>query len=300
MKTKFQLILILSAGLTACTFEGVKDSSTQINDKDTLHNKLSKVDSAFINMEDNLVEEIKPDTLESGKQNEMVWMSPEGIRIEWRRKKTTENISTDNVILVNYEARVARGEIYDSNTEIGHPVPLKLGVGQLVKGWELALLQMHAGDMGRIMIPSSMAYGEHGYLGKVPQNADIIVEIEIVKKITPVKLDEGVRVYIYEYGDTANALPEKNQEITFDYFAYRKGKTAGIYDNSYAKGAPFTVKFKNDNVVDGLHQGLEILRQGDKAYIDIPSQLAYGKKGMLDLVPSNTDIVYDIRIQEIK
>ncbi len=300
MATRLFALLFILLYFNSCTLEGVKNQNDDtVSEADSIPN-LNKVDSAYIELENNLVQDIQKDTLDNGKINEMVWSNKDGLRIEWKEKKNTISIEKNNVIMVNFEARVALGEVYDSNTQLRKPVPLKLGVGQLIKGWEQALLQMHVGDVGRIMIPSELGYGKAGYLGKVPRNADIIVEIEILQKVAPVILEEGVKVYKYFEADTAFKTPAKNQVVTFDYFAFRKGEKPGLYDNSYAKGNPFSVKFKNDNVVDGLHQGLEVLRQGDKAFIEIPSNLAYGKKGMLDLVPSNTDIVYDIRIESIK
>jgi FKBP-type peptidyl-prolyl cis-trans isomerase len=149
------------------------------------------------------------------------------------------------------------------------------------------------------MIPSKLAYGEAGIFGRVPQNADIIVDIEIVSIIEPIELLDGVKLYKYE-SVSEQILPRKNQLITFHYFAYRTGKDARMYTNSYEKGEPFSFKFENDNVVDGLHIGFSKLSENEKAFIEIPSEVAYGKKGLLDLVPSNTNIVFDVRVKSIK
>lgn len=296
MKLNSLIVILIIFTFSSCELQGVKDKKVNLND--TIIVK-SKVDSAFIEMEQKLVQPIKSDSVE-GVKNDMVWTNSDGLRIEWEIKKDKNQIEINDVVFINYEARVSRGEVYDSNNEIKKPVPVKLGIGQLIKGWELGLLQMHEGDKGRIMIPSKLAYGKNGYLGKVPQDADVIIEIEILNKVKPILLEEGVKVFIYKKSDTINKLPIKNQKITFDYFAYKKGKKPGMYDNSYQRGTSFTTQYLNDNIVDGLHQGLSVLRANEHAFIDIPYKLAYGKKGMQDLVPSNTDIVYDIRISSIK
>ena len=44
---------------------------------------------------------------------------------------------------------------------------------------------------------------------------------------------------------------------------------------------------------------MKVVRSGENAFIEIPSKLAYGSKGLVDLVPKNTDIVYDVRILSI-
>ena len=78
----------------------------------------------------------------------------------------------------------------------------------MIPGWEEGLLQMHAGDKGRIMIPSAQAYGEDGYMTVVPPDADIIVDIEIVSIVKPVILEDGVKVYKW-FNNPEGKLAEK-------------------------------------------------------------------------------------------
>ena len=179
--------------------------------------------------------------------------------------------------MVNYKARVASGEQYDSNDEVGEPVPLKTNIGMMVKGLEAGLLKMNIGDKGRILIPANLGYGENGYSTIVPPDADLIIEIEIVRRIEPIVLDEGVKVYTWKKVKNGAQI-EKNQLITFDYFAYTKGEKGKMYDNSYKKSEPFSFRLENDNVIDGLHQGMCVLNQGENAFIEIPASLAYGSK----------------------
>lgn len=241
---------------------------------------------------------VQPDSV-NGQANEMVWQRDDGLRVEWTEKQTTNKVELNDVILVNLEARVATGDVYDSNAKLGHPVPMKTNIGMMVPGFQQGLLEMHVGDLGRIMIPSPLGYGENGYRDKVPDNADLIIEIEVVDKIEPIVLEEGVKVYKYESVDTGS-YAVKNQKITFHYFAYTKGKDGHLYDNSYQNGEPFSFKFENDNVIDGLHQGLGQLKAGEAAFIEIPASLAYGSAGIIGLVPANTDIVYDVRVESIE
>jgi len=283
----------------SCNFEGVKkapialsDDYFNTNSNDSIKDNLPKGDTKTI--------EIKSDTLQNGSLNDLVWNGEKGLRVEWVKKNSNQRkILAKDVVLVNYKARVAGGDVYDSNTKIGFPVPIKSGIGMLVEGWEIGLEQMHVGDSGRIMIPTNLAYGEVGILNVVPQNASIIVDIAIIKVIEPIELLDGVKLYKYETDDSG-VFPTKNQKITFNYFAYTSGQNGELYDNSYQKGHPFSFQFENDNVVDGLHIGFSKLKANERAFIEIPSKVAYGKKGLVELVPPNTDIVFDVRVESIK
>lgn len=280
-------LLIAPFAILSCTIEGVEDNPDEDGIVVAEHDTIQEEDDAML----------LADTVD-GHLNEMVYQADDGLRVEWTIKND-DPIGENDVVMVNYTARVAAGEVYDSNQELGEPVPLKANVGMMIPGWETGLLKMSIGDEGRIMIPSAQAYGEDGYLTVVPPDADIIVDIEIVDRVEPIQLSDGVKVYKWKK-QLDGAKPKKGQTITFDYFAYKKGKDGGMYDNSYKNENPFSFKFENDNVVDGLHIGMSVMKPGENAFIEIPHKAAYGSKGLLDLVPKNTDIVYDVRVATIQ
>jgi len=297
--TSYFTILILLIALGSCDFEGVKTSSNDNNGEigapDSASNPPSSTDTTISDVLDPKNPfDLLQDTIQ-GQPNEMVYNREDGLRVEWTVKSNENRIQLNDVILINYKARVAAGEQYDSNEEMGVPAPIKTNIGMIVKGYEDGLLQMSVGDKGRILIPSALAYGEDGYSTIIPPNADLIIDIEIVDKINPIVLEEGVKVYKWKSNKFAEK-PVKDQLITFDYFAYTIGEKGRLYDNSFQNSEPFSFKFENDNVVDGLHQGMSVMREEENAFIEIPAKLAYGKDGLLDLVPKNTGIVYDVRI----
>ncbi|MFT5823704.1 MAG: FKBP-type peptidyl-prolyl cis-trans isomerase [Crocinitomix sp.] len=296
---KLSLIYIgLALLIVSCDFDGVKTTDNNDTEVDTSNTVLDLViENGIDSAESEQPFALLKDTI-LGEPNLMVYNGEGGLRVEWTVKNENDPIKLNDVVLVNYTARVAAGEIFDSNAEMNAPAPLKTNIGMMVEGWEKGLLEMNIGDVGRIMIPNALAYGEDGYSTIVPPGADIIVEIEIIKRITPIVLDEGVKVYTWSQNPNANT-PNKDDLITFDYFAYTKGSKAGLYDNSFKDSQPFSFRFENDNVIDGLHQGMKVIRSGENAFIEIPAKLAYGSKGLVDLVQKNTDIVYDVRILSI-
>ncbi|MBK6952036.1 MAG: FKBP-type peptidyl-prolyl cis-trans isomerase [Crocinitomicaceae bacterium] len=286
---KLMYLLPLSI-LVSCELQGVEGDDLITNDSIKANqNDIAVLDGNGFKLADSI----------NGVPNEMVMMRPDGLRIEWTKKNTSNQIQLNDAVMVNFKARVAGGEEYDSNDPIGEPIPLKTNIGMMVKGWEDGILMMHVGDKGRIMIPNALGYGDDGYLDKVPPQADLIIDIEIVSKIEPIVLDEGVKVYKYKTVE-GGANPVKNQLITFDYFAFTIGKDGHLYDNSYKHGEPFSFKFENAGVVEGLHQGMSVIKAGESAFIEIPTELAYGKQGLIDLVPSKTDIVYDVRVISVE
>jgi len=290
------LFIGIVMAMVSCDLGGVQGNNDSQED-------IAFNDSTAISLENNIDSTVSDepyallkDTI-LGEPNNMVFQREDGLRVEWTIKKD-DPIQLNEVVLVNYSARIAGGDEYDSNSELGEPVPLKTNIGMMVEGWEDGLLEMNIGDKGRIMIPTALAYSDYGYDKIVPPGADIIVEIEIVERVKPIELEEGVKVYTWKKNEHG-VTPTKNQLITFDYIAFTKGKDGHMYDNSFQNQAPFSFSFENDNVVDGLHQGMSVLKQEENAFIEIPAKLAYGSSGLVDMVPKNTDIVYDVRVLSI-
>lgn len=71
-----------------------------------------------------------------------------------------------------------------TNTHIankkGKPFSFKLGVGQVIKGWDVGVAGMTPGGERRLTIPAAMAYGKKGAPPDIPPNSDLIFDIKCI------------------------------------------------------------------------------------------------------------------------
>ncbi|KAK4363428.1 hypothetical protein RND71_018669 [Anisodus tanguticus] len=71
------------------------------------------------------------------------------------------------------------GKIFDSN--IGkRPFEFRLGIGQVIKGWDVGVNGMRIGDKRRITIPPAMGYGTKGAGRDIPPNSWLIFDVELI------------------------------------------------------------------------------------------------------------------------
>lgn len=124
-------------------------------------------------------------------------------------------------------------------------------------------------------------------------------------------LPSGVAVYIFEKGN--GGKPVEGEEIKIDYAGYLPNGSlfdSGIEEiatkfnkfdarrkaaNAYAP-IPFTYGNKS-GMIPGFIEGIENLNYGDKALIFIPASLGYGERGAGNVIPPNSDLIFEMHIK---
>lgn len=81
----------------------------------------------------------------------------------------TQAKSGDNVT-IHYTGKLADGTIFDSS-EGREPLPFTIGKGQVIEGFEEAVIGMKLGEAKTVTIPSEKAYG--------PRNEQMIINVPI-------------------------------------------------------------------------------------------------------------------------
>jgi peptidylprolyl isomerase len=57
---------------------------------------------------------------------------------------------------------------------------MELPIGNLIPGMNEALIDMKKGEKRTLIIPPQLGYGEKGYPGKIPPNAFLVFEMELL------------------------------------------------------------------------------------------------------------------------
>lgn len=82
-------------------------------------------------------------------------------------------------VSVFYRGTLADGTEFDSNMG-GQPAPFPLNPGGLIQGWIEGIPGMKVGERRRLVIPAQLGYGDRGAPPKIPPNAELIFEVELV------------------------------------------------------------------------------------------------------------------------
>ena len=72
------------------------------------------------------------------------------------------------------------GEEFDASYNRGEPLQFRLGVGQVISGWDQGVTGMKVGGRRRLVIPPHLGYGDRGAGGVIKPGETLIFVVDLV------------------------------------------------------------------------------------------------------------------------
>lgn len=113
------------------------------------------------------------------------------------------------------------GTQFDSSRDRGDPFTFTLGQGQVIKGWDASVATMKKGERSTVIIRGDYGYGETGSPPKIPANATLRFDIELLswRSSKDITGDGGViRTVLQEGSGWQN--PGQDDELTVKYTVF--------------------------------------------------------------------------------
>jgi peptidylprolyl isomerase len=86
-----------------------------------------------------------------------------------------------NTVVAHYVGVAhSTGEEFDASYNRGEPLAFRLGVGQVIAGWDQGIAGMKVGGRRKLVIPPHLAYGDRGAGGAIGPGETLIFVVDLV------------------------------------------------------------------------------------------------------------------------
>jgi peptidylprolyl isomerase len=113
-----------------------------------------------------------------------VMTTPSGLKIIDIKPGTGASPKTGQTCVMHYTGWLyensAKGKKFDSSVDRGEPFEFKIGMHQVIAGWDEGVATMKVGGKRTLIIPPELGYGARGAGGVIPPNATLMFDVELL------------------------------------------------------------------------------------------------------------------------
>lgn len=222
-----------------------------------------------------------------------------GLVIKWITKGSGNTLLNGEVVLIEYRLSLPDGKIVDGNEHAKLPfIPFIVGFNMQTLGWDIALTKLRVGDFVKVEMPKQLAHGEKGIPGVIPPNSANWLYLKIKARVTPEYNLNGIKTWTFAEGKESESFSGRLNEIVYNVIASTASNPEVM--NTYRAKFPLKYISGQKNIVPGLEKVLSKAKKGQKIYVLLEPNQAYGDKGYVNIVKPNEAVFYNISIKDIR
>ena len=109
-----------------------------------------------------------------------------GLQYEDIKVGTGASPKVGDMVKVHYVGTLEDGSKFDSSRDRGTPFKFRLGVGQVIPGWDEGVATMKIGGQRKLVVPGKLGYGPRGIQDRrtgqyvIPPNATLVFDVELL------------------------------------------------------------------------------------------------------------------------
>ncbi|XP_064491984.1 peptidyl-prolyl cis-trans isomerase FKBP5 isoform X3 [Pseudopipra pipra] len=199
-------------------------------------------------------------------------------------------------VYVHYKGKLANGKKFDSSRDRNEPFVFSLGKGQVIKAWDIGVATMKKGEICYLLCKPDYAYGSAGSAPKIPSNATLFFEVELLD----FKGED-----LFEDGGIIRRIKRKGE----GYSNPNEGATVEIHLEGFCGGRRFDckdVKFivgegEDHDIPIGIDKALEKMQRGEHCILYLSPRYGFGEAGKPKYgIQANAELVYEVTLKSFE
>ncbi len=85
-----------------------------------------------------------------------------------------------STVTAHYMGKLPDGSDFDSSIKRGRPFQFQIGMGKVIKGWDVGMATMKVGEKAVFKIGPDYGYGAAGAGGVIPGGATLLFHVELI------------------------------------------------------------------------------------------------------------------------
>jgi peptidylprolyl isomerase len=108
-------------------------------------------------------------------------VTPSGLRYIDQKIGDGPEAGAGKTVEVVYTGWLEDGKQFDASLDRNHPLKFRIGIDEVIQGWNEGITGMKAGGRRRLVVPPELGYGKQGAgAGAIPGNATLVFEVELI------------------------------------------------------------------------------------------------------------------------
>ncbi|KAF1478554.1 Peptidyl-prolyl cis-trans isomerase FKBP5, partial [Pygoscelis antarcticus] len=191
-------------------------------------------------------------------------------------------------VYVHYKGKLASGKKFDSSRDRNEPF--------VIKAWDIGVATMKKGEICYLLCKPEYAYGSAGSAPKIPSNATLFFEVELLD----FKGED-----LFEDGGIIRRIKRKGE----GYSNPNEGATVEIHLEGFCGGTRFDckdVKFvvgegEDHDIPIGIDKALEKMQRGEHCVLYLGPRYGFGEAGKPKYgIQANAELVYEVTLKSFE